>query len=445
MITDKFLSPDKAVQYLQKEYGEYYRIHNPGYVFPEYDLIPLAPKKSGIGRLKAVVKDMDGTTTTTEELCIHSLEYMVRSITARMDTEKWTGLNIEEDYPHIIGNSTTKHVEYLLQKYGEEIQNKAFAQSFMDAVIWTLRFSKDESRIKEVKNDLKNFELQEMIRLISDIRSIQEERELSARFANVTVFSTETQKLRAAITIYYHRYHFILSLIESNNRARLQEELPFMQEDTQLIAPMPGVGIFLALIKGYLSSETIISYALEKWKSHPNTTYVSSREKEYKENFRFLIEYCSAHPVPSAIVTSSIFFEANIVMREVFRILREEVEEYPLSAEEKTSLRKAFTDYNTYYEGFVTATDSSEIRLKPHRDLYCMALHELGIERNDFDAVIGFEDSESGTIAIRAAGIPMSIAVPFYGTEGQDLRAAYKILPGGLLQAIFEYKLFLNR
>jgi len=331
-----------------------------------------------------------------------------------------------------------------LDTYGDSIDEEAFAFSFLDAIVWTLRFNRDTGRERDVLIDLQTFGLEELGELIKEIRSVRDERELIARFAPVVEFSSFTRQLRAAITIYYQRYHFILSLIEEDNRARLQEELPFMQEDTRLIAPMPGVGIFLGLIKGCFTSQKIIPYALELWKKHPHTTCNADNMQKYVDNFRFLMDYFSASPLKVAVVTSSIYYEANIVMREVFRILHEEVQEYPASIAEKEALKDAFADYKGYYDGFITATDSSEIRLKPHRDLYCLALHELGVERENFDKVVGFEDSESGLTAIRAAGIPVSIAVPFYGTEGHDMQTASEILPGGLLQAIFEYKLFLD-
>ncbi len=63
---------------------EFALIENPGYIFPKFEVVPLAKKLKSITDLEAVVMDMDGTTTTTEVLCIHSLEYMIRQITGRM-------------------------------------------------------------------------------------------------------------------------------------------------------------------------------------------------------------------------------------------------------------------------------------------------------------------------------------------------------------------------
>jgi beta-phosphoglucomutase-like phosphatase (HAD superfamily) len=82
------------------------------------------------------------------------------------------------------------------------------------------------------------------------------------------------------------------------------------------------------------------------------------------------------------------------------------------------------------------------MRLKPHRDLYSIALHKLNISKTGFDNVIGFEDSESGTIAIRAAGISKCIALPFSETSGHNFEAATHICNGGLPEVLFEHNLF---
>ena len=85
-------------------------VRNPGYIYAPVEFYPLAPKVSGpIPRVAGVVKDMDGTTTTTEPLCLHSLEWMVGRVTDANDD--WSGLDKARDYPHIIGNSTCLVVE----------------------------------------------------------------------------------------------------------------------------------------------------------------------------------------------------------------------------------------------------------------------------------------------------------------------------------------------
>jgi len=169
----------------------------------------------------------------------------------------------------------------------------------------------------------------------------------------------------------------------------------------------------------------------------------SLNPEKIKRQLLHLSQVFAKKPVKIAVVTSSIFYEANIVLAEVFRVLYREVEDWPVSLRLRKKIRSGFENYKTFYDGCITATDSSEIRLKPHRDLYSMALYQLGISKNDFDEVIGFEDSESGTIAIRAAGIGLCMAVPFSETSHHDFRAATHILPGGVAEAVLKYNLFL--
>jgi hypothetical protein len=77
----KFANKKEAKKLISKLGDEYAVVKNPGYIHPEYELYPLAPKiKKPVGALTASVMDMDGTTTTTEALCIHSLEFMIRKL-----------------------------------------------------------------------------------------------------------------------------------------------------------------------------------------------------------------------------------------------------------------------------------------------------------------------------------------------------------------------------
>lgn len=75
-------------------------IENPGYVFPGFEIVPLAKKSKSVENIIAAVMDMDGTTTTTEVLCIHSLEYMIRQITGRMTKDSWSGLILKRLSTH---------------------------------------------------------------------------------------------------------------------------------------------------------------------------------------------------------------------------------------------------------------------------------------------------------------------------------------------------------
>ncbi|RPI60888.1 MAG: hypothetical protein EHM44_09640, partial [Ignavibacteriales bacterium] len=127
----KFANKKEAKQLLSKLGDEYAVVKNPGYIHPEYELYPLASKiKKPVETLAASVMDMDGTTTTTEALCIYSLEFIIRKLSGRMTAEQWKGLDPVKDYPHIIGNSTTKHVEYLIEKYQKTFKLDLIIKSF---------------------------------------------------------------------------------------------------------------------------------------------------------------------------------------------------------------------------------------------------------------------------------------------------------------------------
>jgi hypothetical protein len=149
-------------------------------------------------------------------------------------------------------------------------------------------------------------------------------------------------------------------------------------------------------------------------------------------------------PVKIAVVTSSIKYEADIVLTEIFKVFREQIKKMPLKEAVIEELIEHFSDHNLFYDAVVTASDSSEIRLKPHRDLYSLALHRLAVPTEKFDEVIGFEDSESGNLAIRAAGVGMAVAVPFAQTAGHNLNSASYIAKGGIPEVIFKKHLFLH-
>lgn len=149
------------------------------------------------------------------------------------------------------------------------------------------------------------------------------------------------------------------------------------------------------------------------------------------------------YPAKVGIVTSSIYYEANIVISEVMNAIREEIKEWPISDAKKKFLLGKFSSYANVYDAFITASDSSEIRLKPHPDLFALALHKLSVPKDEYNSVIGFEDSESGTIAMCAAGIGFCVAVPFADTERHDLSAASYISKGGIPEVILQKGIFL--
>jgi len=452
---NKFISKIEANKFLNSQGDEFTIIYNPDYIHPSFEIVPLALKLSPpLKVLRAVVMDMDGTITTTEKLCIHSLEFMIRKMSGKLEKDSWIGIDEKIDFPNIIGNSTTKHVEYLLTRYTKLLSSDDILKSFIYAALWTLYIGKDENRKAEVKLNLANFGLSnihknERLLRLTDSNSVTETElhsitdSLLGGLEMTLNLSSINEYVRIGIDIYYQRYHEILKRIEDGKGNDISREL-FGNSENHLIEPMPGVVIFLSLVKGWLGEEiiNIIPQLIKEYELKSNQIFAGNID-EVTNKLLTLSKYFQINPIKTAIVTSSISYEAKIVMAEMVKVARNEIPKYNLSSETENFLHNKFSNYKNLFDAFVTASDSSEIRLKPHRDLYSIALHQLGISKNIFDQVIGFEDSESGTIAIRAAGIGMCIAVPFAETSGHNLDAATFICEGGLPEALLNYNLFL--
>lgn len=452
----KFANKKEAKQLISKLGDEFALVKNPVYIHPEYELYPLAPKiKKPVETLAASVMDMDGTTTTTEALCIYSLEFIIRKLSGKMTAEQWKGLDPVKDYPHIIGNSTTKHVEYLIEKYQKTFKLDLIIKSFFYAAGWTIVYGKDAKRKEEVIQNLNDLNCSALLndqRLIklnpSSLPDDEDEAQISdylfAQYRAKFKKPDFNSLVRIGIDVYYQRYHEILERIKLGEGKFIAEKL-FGDPEKHLIEAMPGIEIFLPLIKGLIKSDEkiffkqlLLDYELKSGKKFPEKS-ISKAEKSFDK----LCSYFRENPLKVSVVTSSIFYEADIVLREVFKIISSKLDKIIPDTELKPKLLKYFNDYRNYYDAIVTASDSNEIRLKPHRDLYSIALYKLNVPREKFNQVIGFEDSESGTIAIRAAGIGLSIAVPFAETSGHNLKAATYICKGGLPEVILKHNLFL--
>lgn len=429
----KIINSQEASENLLSLSDEFVIIKNPDFIFPSYEVVPLAKKIFNPENFIAAVMDMDGTTTTTEELCVESLEFMIRKMSGLLSKEQWIGLN-EKDYPNVIGNSTTKHVEYLINTYRSLIKFEETINSFVSSIIWTLRKGRSEQRKNEVKDLLKSFDLENafenfLINLNEEKISNENFKNLANNILNRINLNDTSTLTKIGIEIYYQHYHQYLLNLSSGQRS-----------SKKLIEPLPGVAITLSLIKGLLGEEAekLSDKLIEEYKRKNPQTNFQIDFNEAKNKLKKLGNYFESNPVKTAVVTSSIFYEADIVLTEVFDQIKQEIKDWNISSERKEKIINKFSSYQNFYDAVVTATDAYEFRLKPHRDLYSIALHKLGISKKDFSKVIGFEDSQSGTIAIRAAGIGCCIAVPFPQTSGHDLQAASYILWNGLPEFVLK-------
>lgn len=417
---------------------EFAVVANPQGSFPEFELYPLAtaPHKT-IDSLAAILSDMDGTTTTTETLCLHSLEMMVRDISLTHDgSPSVKTLNEEEDYPHIIGNSTTKHVEYLLKKYRAHINHRSLMKAFVRAALWTMKFSVDPGRQNEVSHNLSLLGIAPLLteQANSITYSFDDDDALNKHaqtiITQISLSPNHDDDLlvtKLAVDIYYLYYHSILAKISQGDSAELEQKLT---NGNRLIEPMPGVAQFLALITGYLGSDAHRVFTCE--------------DERQARRVNQLGTYFQTNPAKVAIVTSSIFYEADIVLSEVFSILRQQVALWDIEPKKRLMIINKFDDYRLFYDAVVTASDANEIRLKPHRDLYSIAIRKLSIPREKLDQCIGIEDSESGLIAIRAAGVAYAVGIPFEATKGHNLQMAHTLLNKGLSDLVLTHSCFLN-
>lgn len=453
MSKNRIIENKEAIKILSGLGKKFLLVNNPSFIHPSVELYPLTQAiKTPVRKLSAVVMDMDGTTTTTEELCLHSLEFMVRKITGRLTKQSWSGLDHTVDFPHIIGNSTTKHVEYLIKTFKKNIKQDELHKSYIYAALWTLITGKDETRKNEVKINLSTFGLNKLLSNKSFI-SFSSKGKLENDLNNLSIrfyrkfkddfhIKSDSEIVRASIDIYYQRYHEILAAIEIGNGKKIAKE--FLSDSSKhLIEPMPGILFFLCLIKGLLGKE-INPVAKEFVEKYFQKNKSSLQKDKIINNLVNLSLAFEKNPLKIAVVTSSIYYEADIVMKEVFKVLREEIASLKISLQLKKKLLKLFSSYRNIYDAFITASDANEIRLKPHRDLYSIALHQLNVAKKDFDKVIGFEDSESGCFAIRAAGIGICVAVPFAQTSGHNFEAATFIANEGLPEVLISKNLFLK-
>lgn len=435
---------DKVIETLQSHKGSFAEVRNPAYIYPPIEYYPLAQPLLKVSQLRAALMDMDGTTTTTEVLCIYSLENMVRRMAGKPSKTDWEGVDHEKDLANIIGNSTTKHVEYLLTKYGYLIDSKYIASEFLLAAQWTLLHGNDKQRQAEVVQNLKK---QNLALAVEDIYSGLAANDLLEKWVDQIHVADINTSVSLGIDIYYETYHRILALLKEGKSDAVRQ-MVFGRADSgeNLISPMPGITLLIPLLKGWLGNEAVLiaDQTILDYEKHVKRKFSEQEKIDFRLKINQSGLFFEKNPVKLGLVTSSIFYEADIVIREIMKVLGHDIAASSLSDQKKKFILDNLEDYHHVYDAFVTASDSSEIRLKPHRDLYSMALHQIGVLPADFDKVVGFEDSQSGTVAIRAAGIGCCVAVPFAQTSNHNFEAATHVLHGGVPQAIFEHNLFLD-
>lgn len=431
---------------------EFAVVGNLGYVYSPLEIYPLAPRvRLPLSRIAAFAADMDGTSTTTEPLALHALEYMVRRFTGLLTRQQWAGLDREHDYPFVIGNSNYRHAEFLLHRYRERLDRDAFCGAFIEAVVWTLASMTDAQRRRDIQQNAGNCGLGEMLSdsefrrattggPVEPDRAAELARALIAKFGRAFRFDGESATVAAIVDIYYMRYHWIMRLIERGEGEQLGLEL-LGQPGQRLIEPMAGYDVFVPLIKGWLGDEAASLHELLR--SAPGLSGESTGDIG-PDGLRRLGQHFARTPAKLALVTASIAFEAHTTMKEVCRVTALRVAGWPVSRKVKECVLSNLADYRSVFDAFVNASDACEHRLKPHRDLYSLALAQMAVPREDYGFCVGLEDTEPGIISLRAAGIGCAVAVPNHDTSRQDYQAATVVVRHGLPEVILSHNCFLG-
>ncbi len=434
---------------------EFACVRNLGYVFAPTEVYPLAPRvEPPLDHVVAFLVDMDGTSTTTEPLALHALEYTVRRFTGLTSRGQWSGLDPVRDHPHIVGNSNYRHVEFLVERYHDRLDPDALRRAFFEALCWTLAVMDDPSRRREVRRHAEHCGLGPLLADVAFQRllasgTVHDENvgELVSpwlrRFGGA--FRTEhiRQQVAAALDVYYMRYHSILRRIETGGGRELAKRLLGTQ-DRGLIEPMPGYEVFLPLAKGWLGDEAAgLAELLEAQRRAAPGGGDAARgpADDPAERLVSLARRFQRRPARLALVTASVPYEARVSMKEVIAVTARRVMGWPLAAEHRERIGARLADVRNVFDAFVSAGDACEHRLKPHRDLYSLALEEMSIPRGQYPSCVGLEDSEPGIIALRAAGIGCAVALPNHDTLRQNYTAATRIVHGGLPELILDHNL----
>jgi len=431
-------------------------VRNIDYVYAPWEFYPLAPRvRPPLPRIVAFAADMDGTSTTTEPLALHALEYMVRRFTGRLSRAEWAGLDPQRDYPHVIGSSNVRHTEFLVERYRDRLDHAALRQAFFEAVCWTLAAMDDPQRRRDVVQHARHCGLGQMLedpefaRLVAaggvtadNVAALVAP--LVRRYGAAFRCAHFGALVAAALDVYYLRYHSILRAIEQGRGAELSRQL-LGDGGRRLIEPMPGYDVFVPLIKGWLGPEIDGLYEMLRAAllRNPPADCTPARLDAARPRLVRLAERFRRSPAKLALVTASIAYEAHASMKEVMAVAAERVRAWPLATEHRDRIAALLADYRAVFDGFVNASDACEHRLKPHRDLYSLALYQMSIPKQDYAACVGLEDTEPGIIALRAAGIGCAVALPNRDTSGQDYSAATLVVGGGLPELILVHNLLL--
>lgn len=456
-MNKKYITNDEASEIITQLGVEFAVVNNPENIFPAFEIYPLAPKITAKQKnISAVLLNMEGIFISTENLHLHSLEYMVRQFSGRFEKSQWHGLDKIIDYPGLLGDSSTNPVEFLVQRYHNYIKPDFFAEAFMHSILWILILGHDESWKKKVYTELAMLGYSEILNdpKLSEYIALKEFNKYNAnvitnyfihKYNPVINIQNFAQTVSAARFIYNRRYQEILEVIKLGEGANLAEEI-FETNDISFIRPNPGAALFLALCRGWLGDD--VKYLFDdlgdSLKTLNSIGYLISDKEAALDQLLKLSSRFEAHPLKTALVSSQNHYSTSILISESLNLLAAEVRKWKLPEARKSGILEKFSHFADVFDTIITKNDISPIRKKPHPDAYSIAITRLGFDRSRFNEIIGIENSENGIISLRSSGIGLSLAFPPPKSQSLSFAHSVQILQGGFPELILNHNCYIS-
>lgn len=414
-------------------------IENPGGVFPPRELVPLGPVLTRLpGAPAAVLLDMDGTVTQTEPLFLHGVEAVVRRVTGWAAKADWPGLDPARDYPHIVGFSTLRNLEYLYDQCRDAIQPDRFFRAALEGLVFLHTHDSPRETVRWLDGLTEAYGLEAWRAHAEAAARREADTEALVRDACARYPVIEPGLFANLGLIIFHADY--IEAIEKVNRGAGADVSRIIHGDPDIpaVGPMPGIALLCALVKGWIPPSAAGALA-----DHVHEPDGVAGPRQATGTLEWLSRHFHAHPIPVGLVTSSGTHEASLVLRAVFQAMIREVRNWPIDRAVQDSILWGFDTHEAFFDAMVTCDDVAGGRTKPFRDPYTLALAKLGLDADAARRVIGFEDTEAGIIAQRGAGIGVACAVPIEHTRTHDFSAAAYVLHGGIPEAVFEHRLFM--
>ncbi|MEI7812275.1 MAG: hypothetical protein WCJ01_07605 [Ignavibacteria bacterium] len=456
-MNKRFVSNEEASELISQLSLEFTVINNQADSYPAFELCPIAPKILTTQKhISAVLINLDGCTISTNRLKLNALEYVVRQVSGRFETEQWRGLDRIIDIPNILDEQHNNPVEYLIQRYHNFIKIDYFKRAYFHSVLWTLILGPDQERKDQTRHNLQLLGCGEMLNdaKLAEYTALKEFTKYNSnvitnyflhkygRNLNIHSFGNT---VKAAEDIFYKRYFEILELIKLGEGHNLAEEI-LNEKDEYFVEPIAEVAVFFALIKGWLGEEveTLFDQINNSLKVTDSQNYRISDIEQVKRNLIRLAKEFEADPARIAIVSSDTLYESTVIGTELLNLISTQVRLWKISDHKKNFIFDKLTDPQNIIDAIVTRGDINDIRLKPHRDLYSIALLKLGIPRTRFNEVLGIENNENGIIALRSAGIGLCVALPDSKYNMQSVASAAYVVSGGYPEIMLYYNCFMT-